>query len=254
MDTIRDMVIQLAAEHWQLIALAAIGVAALGMLFGLLKRLVASLFLASIKAGEGATNAVLSRQGLRVSVPTALAAILFGSGWLLGASKPPRIEYVKQPPEIVTRDVVKEVVKEVKVPTFIEKIIEVPQRIVTPAKPAPNAKCYYCAALLNVDNVPKPTWKDDPRMFRCGGCDGQIFYEHARVCYRFKRNDSLFSKEPEPGEKVDLYMAEALGRDPIPEPKQPPAGADKAAQEKYEKAVALWKKQVARFIDRQGGN
>lgn len=252
---IRQSLIQLALDNWHLIAMAVFGVAALGTLLGSLKKLAVSMLATSIKAGERATAVVLSHKGRRIAVPLALAGTLFGSGFLLGANRPARVEYVRQPPEIVTRDVVKEVVREVKVPTFIEKIVEIPARIMQ--SPA-NAKCEYCAALLNVDGVPPAPPPGTPfadpsrkRNFRCGGCDAVLDYEEARIRFRFKRKEPLKPYDPYVGTGVDTYTAIPVGRDPIPEPSPPPADATPAMLEKHQKAVELWKQQCKRFITRE---
>lgn len=250
-DSLRESLLTLLLGHWQWLVLAVAAVAALGTLLGAAKKLAATLFRASLSGGEKAAAAILSKKGLRVAVPATLAVTLFGSGWLLGAGTKPRVEYVASPPQIITRDVpvVKEVVKEVKVPTFIEKIVEVPARILTPAA---NAKCYYCAALLNVDGIPDKYHDGVPQggldtVFRCGGCDNIIGVEASKVQYRFRRRQPLISSIHLKNEVLGLPTADALGKDPIPKPEPPPEGVNAATLAAYQRQLAMWRQLDARY-------
>lgn len=240
-ESIRESLLQLLFGNWQWLVLGVVAVAALGTLLGALKKLTLALFRMSLSGGEKATAAVLSRRGLRICVPAMLAVALFTTGWLLGASKPPQVEFVASPPQIVTRDV--PVVKEVKVPTFIEKIVEVPARIITPAA---NAKCYFCAALLNVDGVPDKYHEAVPQggrdtVFRCGGCDNLVGVNASKVQYRFRRQQPLIVGIIIKNEVLEIPTIEPVGKDPIPKPEPPPAKANAATLDLYQRQLAAWK-------------
>jgi hypothetical protein len=167
--------------------------------------------------------------------PASLGLAMFGAGWLIGAGRPIGIESPATALETAARD---EVDDGSKAPSLFARIARMPGRLFQ--SPA-NAKCYYCAALLNVDRVPEEEHLRE-RLFLCGGCGCQLAAPLATHQFLFKRRDELERVMGFIPQGSPLPVVMPLGRDEILKP----APFD----EDYALKLARWKDHSRRFIER----
>lgn len=182
-EMVKEAILSLLKDNWQLIAMAVGGLMGAGMVIGSLKSLMIKLFTASVEAGDKGTDKILTDKGLRYAVPVVLLLLVFGAQFNGGGkeSQPSPQKDTQQPSQTIeARTPGTGILRESDLPVFSSPPILPSQG----GAPAPTAlipateseelapvwgRCPKCQAWLDVARF-SPDVLNLDASFSCGGC------------------------------------------------------------------------------------